>query len=150
MNLGKTFALVLYIAFLYFCYCPPNLNFYGFCLPYFLFYFWCSDHPVISGYPAPGSPPAWSWASDTGPGHLGGSCSKHEAEGRHSQRTCRAGVLRTVGDGEMRLWRLLEAEMRLPGQRGPSRSLLRRPRRGGGLGRCENEGLQPRAEQTGC
>ena len=31
----------------------------------------------------------------------------------------------------MRLWRLLEAEMRLPGQRGPPRSLLRRPRRGG-------------------
>lgn len=32
----------------------------------------------------------------------------------------------------MRFWRLLEAEMRLPGQRGPSRSLLRRPHRGGG------------------
>ena len=54
------------------------------------------------------------------------------------------------GMGEMRLWRLLEAEMRLPGQRGPSRSLLRRPRHGGGLGRCENEGLQPWAGQTGC
>ena len=83
--------------------------------------------PPASGHPAPGNPPAWSWVSDTGPGRLGGSSSKREAEGRHSQRTCGAGVLQTVGDGEMRFWRLLEAEMRLPGQRGPSRSLLRRP-----------------------
>lgn len=37
-----------------------------------------------------------------------------------------------MGDGEMRFWRLLEAEMRLPGQRGPSRSLLRRPHHGRG------------------
>ena len=34
--------------------------------------------------------------------------------------------------------------MRLPSQREPSRSLLGRPRCGGSLGRCENEGLQPR------
>lgn len=53
--------------------------------------------------------------------------------------------------GEMRFWRLLEAEMRLPGQRGPSRSCSRRPHRGGvrpGVG--ENEELQPWAGQMGC
>ena len=90
-----------------------------------------------------------TWDLDASQDHV----QKAKQKERHSQRTCRAGVLQTVGDGEMRFWRLLEAEMRLPSQREPARSLLGRPRHGGSLGRCEDEGLQPRlgrqdAEET--